>query len=47
MRNWRTMPGHSARSLFDQNIESANDCAALYDAIVKLRPANALEACGA
>ena len=33
------MAGHSARSLFDKNIESADHCVALYDAIVKLKPA--------
>ena len=34
------MAGHSARSLFDKSIDSADDCVALYDAIVKLKPAN-------
>jgi len=34
------MATHSATSLFDTNMESANDCVALYDAIAKLKPAN-------
>lgn len=32
------MPTHSAKSLFERNIQSAKDCLALYDAIVKLKP---------
>jgi hypothetical protein len=32
------MAGHSAHSLFDKNIQSARDCLALYDAIVRLKP---------
>lgn len=31
------MPIHTAKSLFDQNIKSAEDCLALYEAIEKLR----------
>jgi hypothetical protein len=33
------MPTHSAKSLFDKNIQSAKDCLSLYDAIDKLKPA--------
>jgi restriction system protein len=33
------MSTHSAKSLFDTNIESAKDCLALYDGIVNLKPA--------
>ena len=32
------MPAHTAKSLFDQNIKSAEDCLALYDAIEELKP---------
>ncbi len=32
------MAGHSAKSLFDMNIESARDCLALFDAIKPLKP---------
>jgi hypothetical protein len=32
------MPKHTARSLFDENIQSAKDSLALYDAIVPLSP---------
>jgi len=34
------MPSHSAKSLFEQNIQSARDCLALFDGIEKLKPAN-------
>lgn len=32
------MASHSARSLFEKNIESAEHCLQLYDAVVKLKP---------
>ena len=31
------MPGHSAQSLFDKNIESADECLALYDGVSQLK----------
>lgn len=32
------MPSHTARSLFDKNINSAQDCLALFDAVDRLQP---------
>jgi hypothetical protein len=34
------MPTHTAKSLFDRNIQSAKDSLALFDAIAKLKPQN-------
>src|SRR5712692_8345351 len=35
------MPGHTAKSLFEQNIASAKDCVRLYDGLTKLKVKNA------
>ena len=32
------MPTHSAKSLFDKNIQSAKECLQIYDALAKLKP---------
>lgn len=32
------MPTHSAKSLFDKNIQSAKECLQLYDSLIALKP---------